>query len=176
MGISRVYLDSYYLVELVKEGGEASDVRSLLYRLADSNAFNIFVSQVALGEVFTVVCRDCKPGGPCPRDMASKLTDVMESNRIGWECAVPVEGTAFGIMRDLREADTMLDPTDTMLDPTDTMIVSHALADRYSKFFFTNDGSLLGNREIIKLEKRLREDGMRETDLKIQDGFTGRTM
>lgn len=169
MGISRVYLDSYYLVELVKEGGEASDVRSLLYRLADSNAFNVFVSQVALGEVFTVICRDCEPGGPCPRDMAAKLVDVMERNRIGWECAVPVGGDAFGIMRDLRDADEML-------DPTDTMIVSHALADRHSKFFFTNDGSLLGNREIIKLEKRLREDGMRETDLKIQDGFTGRTM
>lgn len=169
MGISRVYLDSYYLVELVKEGGEASDVRSLLYRLANSNAFKVFVSQVALGEVFTVICRDCETSGSCPRDMAAKLADVMERNRIGWECAVPVEGDAFGIMRDLREADEML-------DPTDTMIVSHALADRHSKFFFTNDGSLLGNREIIKLEKRLRDDGMRETDLKIQDGFTGRTM
>lgn len=92
----------------------------------------------------------------------------MENNRIGWECAVPPQGNAFGIMLKLREADETL-------DPTDTMIVSHALADRHSKFFFTNDGSLLGNREIIQLEKGLREGGMRETDLKIQDGLTGRT-
>lgn len=49
MGVSRVYLDSYYLVELVKEGGEASDVRSLLYKLASSNTFEVFVSQIALG-------------------------------------------------------------------------------------------------------------------------------
>ena len=168
MGVSRVYLDSYYLVELVKEGGEASDVRSLLYKLASSNAFEVFVSQIALGEVFAVICRDCTPGGPRPQEMAARLADVMERNHIGWERAVPPQGNAFGIMRKLREADETL-------DPTDTMIVSHALADRHSKFFFTNDGSLLGNREIIKLEKRLREDGMRETDLKLQDGLAGRT-
>ena len=162
MGISRVYLDSYYLVELVKEGDDVSDVRRLLYKLTHSNAFEVFVSQIALGEVFTVICHDCQPGGPCPRDMAAKLAGIMEDNRIGWERAVPPEGDAFDIMRELREADKML-------DPTDTMIVSHALADRHSKFFFTTDSTMLGNREIIRLEKKLRDDGMRETELKIQD-------
>lgn len=162
MGISRVYLDSYYLVELVKEGDDVNDVRRLLYRLAHSNAFEVFVSQIALGEVFTVICRDCQPGGPHPRDMAAKLAGIMEDNCIGWERAVPPEGDAFGIMHELQKADEML-------DPTDTMIVSHALADRHSKFFFTTDGTMLGNREIIRLEKRLRDDGMRETELKIQD-------
>ena len=91
----------------------------------------------------------------------------MEDNRIGWECAVPPAGDAFGIMRELREADKML-------DPTDTMTVSHALADRHSKFFFTTDDAMLGNREIIGLERRLRDDGMRDTELKIQDGFPDR--
>ncbi len=58
MGVSRVYLDSYYPVELVKEGGEASDVRSLLYKLANNNAFDVFISQIALGEALAVICRD----------------------------------------------------------------------------------------------------------------------
>ena len=127
MGISRIYLDSYYLVELVKEGDDVSDVRRLLYKLAHSNAFEVFVSQIALGEVFTVICRDCQPGGPHPRDMAARLVDIMESNHTGWECAVPPEGDAFGIMLELREADKML-------EPTDTMIVSHALADKQNVF------------------------------------------
>lgn len=166
MGTSKVYLDSYYLVDLVKEGDGVSDVRSLLYRLA-SNTFEVFVSQIALGEAFAVICRDCKSTGQSTHDMAAKLADVMESNGIGWACAVPPKGDAFGIMRDLWEADKML-------DPTDTMIVSHALADGDSKFFFTKDKRLLENREIIKLEKKLREKGMRQTSLKIQDGL-GRT-
>lgn len=88
----------------------------------------------------------------------------MESNGIGWARAVPPKGDAFGIMRDLWEADKMLDPTDTIM-------VSHALADGHSKFF--KDKRLLENREIAKMEKR--EKGMRQTNLKIQDGLAGRT-
>ena len=52
------------------------------------------------------------------------------------------------------------------------IIVSHALADRHSKFFFTDDNNLLGNREIIRLGRNLKQQDKRETDLKIQDGFT----
>lgn len=163
MGTSRAYLDSYYLLELVKEGDGVSDVRSLLYKLTDDrNAFEVYVSQIALGEVFAVICRDFESGQR--REMAAKLVDVMESSGIG-QSVVPPEGDAFGIMAKLQQADEML-------DATDTMIVSHVLADRHSKFFFTNDGDLLGNREIIRLERELRRQGKRETDLKIQDGFT----
>ena len=71
----------------------------------------------------------------------------MEGNRIGRGRAVPPEGDAFGIMLQLREADKML-------DPTDAVTVSHAPADGHSKFF-TADGTMLGNREMIWLEKRL---------------------
>lgn len=162
MGVSRVYLDSYCPVELVKEGGEASDVRSLLYKLVNNNAFDVFISQIALGEALAVICRDSRSGNSHPRDTAAKLADVMNDNGIGWERAVPPNGSAFGIMHALRKADGML-------DPTDTMIVSHALADSESKFFLTTDNRLLGNREVIKLDEKLRVEGVRRTNLKIQD-------
>ena len=163
MGISKVYLDSYYLLELVKEGDRVRDVRRLLYKLSDkNNAFEVHVSQIALGEAFAVIYRDFESGQR--RDMAAKLMDVMERNGI-YQSAVLPKGGAFSIMAKLQQADEML-------DATDTMIVSNALADRHSKFFFTNDSRLLGNREIIRLEKNLKQQGKRETDLKIQDGFT----
>lgn len=168
MGISKAYLDSYYLLELVKEGDRVRDVKRLLYKLSNSNAFEVCVSQIALGEVFAVIYRDFESNRLGRRDVAMKLVSVMENNNIGSQSVVPPVGDVFSIMAKIRQADEIL-------DVMDIMIVSHALADRHSKFFFTNDGNLLGNREIIKLERDLKQQGKRETDLKIQDGFADRT-
>ena len=123
------------------------DVRMLLYKPARGNAFEVFVPQIALGGIFTVICRDCRPGGPHPRDMAAKIGghNGRQSHRPGARRSAG--GGAFGIMLQLREADKML-------DPTDAVTVSHAPADGHSKFF-TADGTMLGNREMIGLEKRL---------------------
>ena len=95
--------------------------------------------------------------------MAAKLASIMESHGIKSRCLVPpINASVFSIMNKLRQVDEML-------DPTDIMIVSHALADRDSKFFLTTDSKLLGNYKIAELERGLHEDGERETKLKIQD-------
>ena len=44
VGTSKIYLDSYYLLEMVKEGNKADDVQSLLYNFAKYNIFEVYVS------------------------------------------------------------------------------------------------------------------------------------
>lgn len=68
---------------------------------------------------------------------------------------------AFEIMMSLSK--------DAYLDATDIMIVSHALSDPDSKFFFTPDIKLLDNQVIKETEKKLREDGRRNVKLTILD-------
>ena len=42
VGTSKIYLDSYYLLEIVKEGNKADDVQGLLYDLAKYNIFEVY--------------------------------------------------------------------------------------------------------------------------------------
>lgn len=57
--------------------------------------------------------------------------------------------------------------SDTWLDGTDVIITSHVLSDPNSKFFLTYDTKLLENPRIIEYEKKMRDDGLRDTKLKI---------
>lgn len=81
-----------------------------------------------------------------------------------WENMKPTEKDAFDIMVDLSNRDELL-------DATDIMIVSHVLSDPDSRFFFTMDSNILGNADIIDLEKDLNTSGKRRVTLRIYDEF-----
>jgi predicted nucleic acid-binding protein len=162
VGVSKAYLDSSYLLALIKEEGVAREVESMLYRLR-SNTFEVFVPHVVLGEVCGVIFRDFESDQD-RRDKTTRLVGMMDSNGISWENMKPTERDAFNIM-------VSLSAKDELLDATDIMIVSHVLSDPDSKFFFTTDSNILENAAIIDLEKELSAGGRRRVTLKISDGF-----
>lgn len=162
MSISKAYLDSAYLLALIKEEDGASDVENMLYRLR-SNAFDVFVPHIVLGEVCGVIFRDYESDRD-RRDKTARLVDMMDSNGIQQENMKPVEKDAFGIM-------VALSRKDESLDATDVMILSHVLSDPDSKFLFTTDSNMLENAAITDMEKDLRDEGKRHTTLKISDRF-----
>lgn len=162
MGVSKAYLDSSYLLALIKEEYGASEVEHMLYKLRD-NAFDVFVPHVVLGEVCGVIFRDFESDQD-KRDKMSRLVDMMVDNEIKWKNMKPTAKDAFGIINTLNKRDESM-------DPTDIMIVSHVLSDPDSKFFFTTDSNILGNTAIADLEKELNDEGKRCTALKISDGF-----
>ena len=157
MGVSKAYLDSSYLLSLIKDEDGAREVRRMLYRLR-SNAFEVFVPHAVLGEICVVIFRDFERG----RDRRGKmgmLVDVMGSNKIPWKNMRPASKDAFDIVAALVK--------DEWLDTTDALILSQVLADPDSKFFFTTDRIMLRNAAVIDLEKALRGDGKRRAVLKI---------
>lgn len=162
MGVSKVYLDSSYLLALIKEEDGAQEVRHMLYKLR-TNAFEVFVPHIVLGEICGVIFRDFESGQDM-RNKTARLVDMMDSNGISWENMKPTERDAFEIM-------VILSAKDKSLDATDIMIVSHVLSDPNSKFFFTADSNMLKNVAITDLEKDLNARGKRHTTLKISDRF-----
>lgn len=162
MGVSKAYLDSSYLLALVKEEDWASEVSNMLYKLKN-NSFDVFVPHVVLGEVCGIIFRDFKSDQD-RRDKTVRLVNMMIDNGIKWKNMKPTTKDAFDII-------ITLNKNDASLDPTDIMIVSHVLADPDSKFFFTVDSDILENVAITSLEKELNYKGKRHTTLKISDGF-----
>lgn len=161
MGVSRAYLDSSYLISLIKGEDGAREVKRMLYKLR-SNAFDVFVPHVVLGEVCGVIFRDFKSDHD-RRDKMTMLVDVMRSNKIPWENMKPAKKDAFGIMAILSK--------DEWLDATDAMILAHILSDPDSKFFFTTDDAMLENVVATDLEISLRGEGKRRASLEILDEF-----
>lgn len=162
MGVSNVYLDSFYLLALINDEDRSDDVEQMLYDLRQ-NTFNVLVPFIVLGEVCGVVFRDSKSDQD-RREKIVKMLNIVIDNKIQWENIRPTEKDAFNIMVTLRDKDSLL-------DTTDIMILSHVLSDPDSKFFFTTDKKILYNKEITDLEKSLRDEDKRSTLLKIQDNF-----
>lgn len=96
MGISKAYLDSSYLLALIKEEDGASDVENMLYKLRD-NAFDVFVPHVVLGEVCGVIFRDFESDQD-KRDKTSRLVNMMVDNGIKWKNMKPIAKDAFSII------------------------------------------------------------------------------
>lgn len=161
MGISRAYLDSFYLLALIKDEDGEYDVEHMLYQFK-SNAYEVLVPYIVLGEVCGVIFRDYESDQD-RREKITKMADIITDNKIKWENIQPTESKSFDIMMALRR--------DEFLDDTDIMILSHVLSDPDSKFFFTPDSKILENMAITDLEKMLRDEGKRNTQLKIRERF-----
>lgn len=156
MGISRAYIDSYYFLEIVLELKEKEDARRLLDVLS-KDKFVAIVPQVVVGEAVSVLLRL-----DTTRDVVGSLVRTVKKYINVKECLAPAGKNSFGIMSEVQKREPRL-------DGTDVMILSQALGDPLSKFFFTPDKHMLNNLTITTYEKELRDEGAREEKLKIID-------
>ena len=158
MGVSRVYFDSHYLLEVVFEGEHKDEVERLLYATS-RDGFETLVPQTVLGET---VSKILTRGKDAPR-LLDRLVRTLEKHGIdARRCLPPAPKGAFAIMEELRRMDERL-------DATDTMILAQVLADPDSKFSFTLDEKMSDNYAVGKCEEGLRRSGHRNTKLKITD-------
>ena len=158
MGISRVHLDTYYLLEIVLKGDKKQDAEKILYK-ASKGSFEIVVPQIVLGEAVSKILKRGKDA----RRLMDRLVDTIEKYEIdAGACLVPVSKSAFGIMEELRRRDQRL-------DGTDIAILAHALADPDAKVFLTIDTNMTANPAIDGYEVELRNDGRRNIELDITD-------
>lgn len=123
MAVSRAYLDSYYLLEMVKPTPD-SDVKKMFYKIKN-DSFEVFVSQTVLGEVVAKLFPTPTQYG---KDALSKLPEILKKHNIDLATYLtPPRDGAFEIM-------CYLNNKDPRLDNTDIMILSHALADPLQVF------------------------------------------
>ena len=160
MGISRTYLDSYYLVEVIIKVDLKSDVERLLYKIS-RDGFKIIVPQTVLGETTATILKKCDKREWFDRFGA--FANIISKYNIDVNhCLPPPQGRVFAMMDKLQLEDTHL-------DNTDIMILAQVLYDPNSKFFITPDKKLLNNPVIEDYERRLRDSGLRREELKIRE-------
>jgi len=160
MGVSRAYLDTYYLLEVVMKRRNKRTVEHLLSRIK-SPSFKIMVPQIVLGEATAKIFSMCSENNESPCMLVEKVADLLQKYQINVKnCLPPPRKEAFAIMAELADRDEML-------DATDIMILAYALADPDSKFLFTTDTKMLRNARIKEYDRYLRDDKRRNTTLII---------
>lgn len=160
MGVSRAYLDTYYPLEVVFEGEHKKYVEHLLSQINNSS-FGVLIPQIVFGKTASQICEKCdRRAGPGP--LLQRLASVME--KYGWTDAdMPPPSN-----ESLRMTEELL-RVDDRLTGVDAVILAQALADPDSKFLFTRDNTLLNNKAICDYELRLRNDGRRNTRVRIAE-------
>ena len=157
-GTSRTYLDTYYLLEVLFDGDYKQDVKRLFARI-DSNAFEVFIPQIVLGEAVSQIFEKSATKTRAGRLM-EMLARLMQEYKWGTANMPPPSNKSFRIMNELLLVDDRL-------AGVDVVILAQALADPDAKFLFTPDRILVKNENICDYELRLRQNGERNTKLKI---------
>ena len=160
MGISRIYLDSYYLLEVIMKTDLKTDVERLWYRIS-GGSFKIILLQTVLGETAAKISQMYnKQELP---DRFVTFANIISEYKIDVDhCLPPPQGHVFAMMDELQHKDQYL-------NNTDIMILAQVLYDPYSKFFITPDSKLVDNPAIKSYERELRESGRRHEKLKITE-------
>ena len=155
MGVSRTYIDSYYLLAVVFGRPNKAAAERLLYALS-RGGFEILVPQTVLGEtVAKILARDGHEG------MLDKLDRTLQKYGIDASRSLPpAPKETFAIMEELRKMDERL-------DATDTMILAQVIADPDSKLLFTKDRKMLYSKAVKDHEQKLRSSGVRNEKLQI---------
>ncbi len=158
MGTSRVYLDTYYLLEVIFDDEHKQYVERLFSQISNKS-FEVFIPQIVVGEAVSQMYEKCG-GRTRPDRLLEKFASLME--KYGWGAAnmSPPPNKSFHIMNELLLVDERL-------AGVDAVILAQALADPDSKFLFTPDQMLVRNENICDYELRLRQSGERSTKLKI---------
>ena len=130
MGISRAYIDSYYLLETVLGGRGKKDARHLLDILS-KDKFIAIVPQIVVGEAVSVLLRR-----DTAHDDVDSLVRIVKKYVDVKKRLSPASKNAFGIMVEVQKREPRL-------DSTDTAILSQVLGDPDSKLFFTPDKHML---------------------------------
>ena len=162
MGTSRAYLDTYYLLEVLFDGYYKQDIKRMFARL-DSNAFEVFIPQIVLGEAVSQIFEKSATKTQAGRLM-EMLAHLLQDYKWGTANMLPPSDRAFRIAAELARVDDRL-------VGVDREILAIALADPDSKFLFTPDRVLTENKNICNHEMLLRQNGERNTRLKIVENL-----
>lgn len=158
MGVSRIYLDTYYLLEVVFEGGYKEYVEHLFSQISNSS-FEVFIPQIVVGEAVSQMYEKCGDRTR-PDHLLERFASLIEKYGWGDTNMTPPPNKSFHIMDELLHVDDRL-------TGVDVEILAIALADPDSKFLFTPDRILVKNENICNYELLLRQNGKRNTKLKI---------
>lgn len=158
MGVSRAYVDTHYLLDVVFDGKHKRHTEHLFSQI-NNNSFLPLMPQIVIGETFSQICERCADRTRLDH-LTGRFVSLVEKYR--WDNAnMPSPSKrSFQIAADLASIDDRIVGVDAEL-------LSIALADQDSKFLFTRDTTLLNNKRICDYELRLRHDGERSTRLKI---------
>ena len=122
-----MYIDTYYLLEMVLKGDKKHDAEKILYK-ARKGSFELVVPQIVLGEAVSKILKRGKDA----RRLMGRLVDTIEKYGIDVNvCLAPVAKSAFEIMEEVRRRDPRL-------DGTDLAILAHALADLKPLGFYSD--------------------------------------
>ena len=158
MGVSRVYLDTYYLLEIVFKGKYKGHAERLLSQ-TNNNSFEVFIPQIVVGEAVSQMYEKCGYRTR-PDHFLERFASMMQKYNLGHTNMPPPPNKSFQIMAELLNVDNRL-------VGVDVVILAHALADPDSKFLFTKDRVLVKNQNICDYELLLRHNGKRNTRLNI---------
>ena len=160
MGITTIYLDTWFLrVMASNTQSDKREARAYLTKFK-SNSFNVIVPQLAIGEAFSTILRDCGD----PNEAYNSLKKLLDMLNVITkpDCLKPMKIT-------IAKKAVELKTVDSQLGDTDTILVAHALIDPDSQMFFTFDSKLLKSIAIITEEEKMRNDNQRKQKLKIVD-------
>lgn len=76
MGISRSYLDTYYLLEVVFEGVNRGQIERLLSQIS-TGSYKVFIPQIVVGETVSQMYEKCV-GKTRPDHLLERFASMME--------------------------------------------------------------------------------------------------
>lgn len=169
LGITRVYLDTYFLNALIsKKQSEKTEARDEFKRLqSNPGSFDVVIPQIVLGEAFSTILRDYGNDGDI-LDMLNELCKYLKET-------VDVETCLQSLTVKTLEKARMLMDNDEFLKDTDAIIMAQVLLDPKSQRLLTHDSVLMKSRTIKDEEKRMRASGQRELELRVVDGISKRS-
>ncbi len=152
------YLDTSIIIGYLKnkndERRHSSEIINKLKRKHPN--VTVIIPQVVLGEgIIKIIEREEE--GELVGDSFHKLEKVIKD--LEAETPAPTK-ESLKIASDILEKNNHL-------KPTDALIVAQALCDPKSTRLFTTDGDLIGNKEIMEREERMREEEKRRGKLQI---------
>ncbi len=150
----RVYLDTSYLLELIKKrvtqkGGDAiPDVQRSITR-AKKN-YQIVIPQIVVGEFFAKL-----PGRidyqQNQLDFLNKFLDTLhEILGSNFDGLLPITYHALIVLKDIMNYDNRI-------DPTDMVIIAQAATDQFSKILLTLDSKILSSKGLRDFVEELQK-------------------
>ncbi len=160
MSNGRVYLDSYTLLCFSSDKPARRQEGHIKRKI---QFYEVVVPQAVIGEIVSVIIRDKEP------DMIEILSSLKKTIHELLSIVDPkicMPAFNFEVIGYIKHLQSVCN-----LDPTDALILAHAINDSDARYFVTTDRKILRNNEILKYEKKLRDQYKRNTELEITDSL-----
>ncbi len=165
----RVYLDTSYLLELIKKrvtqkGGDAiPDVQRSITR-AKKN-YQIVIPQIVVGEFFAKLPERIEYQQN-QLDFLNKFLDTLhEILGSNFDGLLPITRDAIIVLKD------MMEYYDDRIEPTDMVIIAQAATDQFSKILLTLDSKILFSKGLRDFVEELQKNGKRTTPLEFRNAL-----